>query len=159
MKKIFFMLATAGFLASCNTPNAEKTINTTQTGTTTTVYSPAEGDVIMKEGTTMTYTNGVWVANTGSTTMKNGMVITKEGVVTQDSKTVYLREGDAVNKTGNFFDRTGVAIDNAWDATKRGANQAAEATKNALEDAGKAIGKGARKIGDKTDSMVKDIRK
>lgn len=153
------MLATAGFWASCNTPNAEKTINTTQTGTTTTVYSPAEGDVIMKDGTTMKYTNGIWVANTGSITMKNGMVITKEGVVTQDSKTVYLREGDAVNKTGNFFDRTGVAIDNAWDATKRGANQAAEATKNALEDAEKAIGKGARKIGDKTDSMVKDIRK
>ena len=167
MKKIILMASAACFLVSCDSPKDANTTNAittdsngviTQTTTTTRIYAPTDGDVMMKDGKTMVWKDGAWIATTGNTTMTNGMVISSDGMVRQNTRSIKLLEGEAVTKTGYFFDRAGAAIDNAWDATKRGVNKAADATGDALQDAGRAIGKGARKIGDKTDSIVKDIK-
>ncbi len=153
MKRVFILALTAGFLASC-TDSGDKTTVTTGSSdtavvidndsaatstTTTTTYTPGDGDVTMRDGKTMVWKDGAWVATTGNTTMSNGMIISREGKVTHESRTITLNEGEAVNRTGNFFDRTGNAIDNAWDATKRGVNKAADATGDALKKAGNKI--------------------
>ena len=159
MKKFFGILMIAGILSACET--TPKTESTTQSGTTTTttVYTPGDGDIIMRDGKTFKWSNGAWVANEGNTTMSNGMVITSDGVVTHETKTVTLQEGETVSReTGRFFDKAGNAVDDAWDATKRGVSKAAGATKDALKDAGNAISRGAKKVGNKTDSIVKDIK-
>ena len=166
MKRVFIVAISASFLASCTDSGNKTTVTTGSSDTAvvidnnapvasaTTVYTPADGDVIMKDGKTMIWKNGVWVATTGNTTMSNGMVITSQGKVTHENHTITLNEGEAVNRTGNFFDRTGAAIDNAWDATKKGVSKAADATGNALKDAGHAIGTGAKKVGNKVADAV-----
>lgn len=152
MKRVFILALTAGFLASCTDSGDKTTVSTTSSdtavvidndaapmATTTTTYTPGDGDVIMRDGKTMYWKDGAWVATTGNTTMSNGMIITREGKVTQENRTITLNDGEAVNRTGNFFDRTGNAIDNAWDATKRGVSKAADATGDALKKAGNKV--------------------
>ncbi len=167
MKQVLFFAFAAIFMASCDdaaptggstTSSVTTDSNGTVTKTTTTVYKPSEGDVMMKDGKTMKWENGKWVATTGNTTLSNGIVISNDGIVMQDTKTVHMNEGETVTATGNFFDRAGTVIDNAWDETKRGVGKAAYATKEALENTGKIIKKGAQKVGNKTDSVVKDIK-
>jgi hypothetical protein len=53
-----------------------------------------------------------------------------------------------VNRTGRFFDRTGNAIENVWDDTKRG-----------VKKAGKAVGNAAKKAGEKVEDAVTDDNK
>ena len=48
-----------------------------------------------------------------------------------------------VNKSGDFFDKTGRAIDNAWQDTKR-----------AVKDAGEAVGDAAKKVGKEIDTAL-----
>ncbi|MEO6818397.1 MAG: hypothetical protein ABI204_01620 [Ginsengibacter sp.] len=51
----------------------------------------------------------------------------------KDFKSVVLNDGEVVTRTGHFFDKTGAAIEDGWDATKRG-----------IKKAGDAIGDAAR---------------
>lgn len=166
MKKIFLMAIVATSLAACN--NAENTESTSVTTEDSTVmvdanpntnsdmvstYTAAEGDVMYTEGKTMVYSNGTWVAADKDVTIENGIVITTDGKVIKDNKTVRLADGEVVNKTGNFFNKAGQAIEDGWDATKHGVNEAADATKKGLQKAGEGIEKGANKVSEKTQEV------
>lgn len=163
MKKILAVALIATTFAACD--NA-KTTDTTMTTTDTvlkvdpapttevaTVYTAGEGDVMYTEGNTMVYTNGAWVKANKDVTIENGIVITKDGKVIKDGKTVRLADGEVVNKTGNFFNKAGNAIEDGWDATKHGLNEAADATKKGLQKAGEGIEKGANKVSEKTKEV------
>ena len=154
MKKLIpaaFMALLAACNSSTSTTSAEDTMvvapNTdvtpdTATIVTTEVYTPAEGDVIYKDGKTMVMRNGDWVVVDKEITLDNGVVIYKDGTVKKDKEEIKLEEGEVVNKAGNFFDRTGKAIDNAW-----------QDTKDAVKDAGQAVGDAAKKAGKKIDTI------
>jgi hypothetical protein len=73
------------------------------------------------------------------------VVVTRTGRVTRDGKERELGEGEAVNKTGEFFDKAGRSIENAWDKTKAG-----------VKEAGKDIGDATRKAGQKVENAVSD---
>lgn len=183
MKKIFLSACVIAALASCdNKQNDSTTTVTSDTSATananmetvnvssdtstrattgnsgTMAYTPGDGDVMLRDGHVMLWRNGTWEAATGDVTLENGVVVSKTGEVRSEGKSVRLAEGEAVNKSGNFFDRTGHAMDNAWDATKHGVSTAAEKTGDALKDVGQAIGKGAKKVGQKTKQVVNDIK-
>ncbi|MGJ7031365.1 DUF6799 domain-containing protein [Niabella hirudinis] len=194
MKKTLGLVVGVALLAACNsseTASSENAADSTATAMVTVdtnavapvetvLYS--EGDVILKEGKVLVYTNGNWVTADKEIKLDNGVVITPNGTVkSKDGKVVVLQEGEYVNKSGNFFDRTGAAIENAWDKTKEGVSKGAEATKDAAQKAatatregvekgvdatkdaahktGEAIKKGAQKVGDKTKEVVEDIKK
>ena len=158
---IVFALTSCHVNDTNDTPE-EHTVSTTDTLVTTpvatvtetTTYTAANGDIMMKDGKLMEWKNGQWVAAEGDVTLDNGVIVSKAGVVKQQDKTVQLEEGEAVNRSGNFFDKAGHAISNAWDATKKGVGTAAEKTGEAVKDAGKAIGKGAAKVGEKAKEAV-----
>ena len=63
----------------------------------------------------------------------------------QDGKEIEVEDGVVINKDGDFFDRTGQAMENAWDDTKAG-----------VKKAGDEIEKGANKAGDKIEGAVDD---
>ena len=172
MKKILALAIIATSFAACN--NADKTETTVTTSDTVVnvtapvpevlAYTASEGDVMYTDGNTMVYTNGTWVKADKDVTIENGIVITKDGKVIKDSKTVRLADGEIVNKTGNFFNKAGNAIEDGWDATKHGVSEAADATKKGLQKAGEGIEtgvqkagegikKGANKVGEKTKEV------
>ncbi|MBZ4192095.1 DUF6799 domain-containing protein [Niabella beijingensis] len=192
MKRILGLTLVVAAFAACNNPETQTaettpdssgapvvTVDTTVAPPPTVQY--VDGDVILKEGKVFVYTNGNWVAADKEIKLDNGTVITPAGEVKKDGKVVTLQEGEYVNKTGNFFDRTGNAVENAWDRTKEGVSKGAEATKEGVEKAaektkagvekgveatkdaahktGDAIKKGAQKVGDKTKEIVEDIKK
>ena len=151
MKKLFLFAVIAGSFVACNEPATEETVDTdtivTEVTETTTTYVAADGDVKKLDGVVMVYQNGEWVAAENDITLDNGVVITTTGEVkSTDGTIIILEEGGTVSKTGQFFDRTGQAIENAWNATKEG-----------VKDAGKAVGDAAGKAADKTEEAVKDI--
>lgn len=194
MKKTLSLALGVALLAACNSSETQSPEGTADssgmavvTVDTNTVAAPAavqyaEGDVILKEGKVYVYTSGNWVAADKDIKLDNGIIITPDGTVkSQDGKVVVLQEGEYVNKSGGFFDRTGNAIENAWDKTKEGVSKGAaatkdaaqkaadatkegvekgvEATKDAAQKTGDAIKKGAKKVGDKTKEVVDDIKK
>ena len=118
-----------------------------ETTTTTTYTQYRDGDVKMVEKKVMVYRNGNWVAADSDVTMTNGTVVKVNGEVVKDGKTRTLEDGEVVNTSGDFFDRTGNALSNAWEDTKEGAKDAWDATK-----------KGAKKVGEKTEEVVNDIK-
>ncbi|MEJ7912646.1 MAG: hypothetical protein WKF70_05785, partial [Chitinophagaceae bacterium] len=81
------------------------------------------------------------------------------GEVRRNKEVVTLREGEVVTRTGNFFDEAGNAIEDGWDATKRGAVKAGDAIERGAEKAGNAIEKGARKVGEETKDVFDGNRK
>ena len=142
---------------SSTTVSSDTTVKVTDTIATlpvTDLYVPVEGDVMMKDGKVVVWRNNTWVVPEGDVTLTDGTVITKDGLVKKDGQTVVLEEGEAVNNSGNFFDKAGHGISKAWDATKKGVSKAGEATGKALKETGKAIGKGAKKVGEKTKELV-----
>ncbi len=60
----------------------------------------------------------------------------------RDNDVVALNDGEVVDRTGNFFDKADNAIEDGWDATKRGAKKA-----------GNGIEKGAKKVGEETKDV------
>lgn len=174
MKKFFVLAAMAAGFASCgenaSTTEAEGATKTETEVTTpdpgtgnvttevTTTYKAADGDVMLKEGKLLVNKNGEWVVAEKNITLEDGTVVTIKGDATKDGKTVSIKEGEAVNKTGKFFDRTGAAISNAWDATKEGVKDAGAAIKEGAKDTKEAVEKGAKKVGDKTNEVIKDIK-
>ncbi len=168
MKRILSLAAMALIFASCQsqqkeseitTESADTTMSTPAETTTTTTYTQyRDGDVKMVEKKVMVYRNGNWVVADSDVTMSNGAVVKVNGDVVKDGKTRRLEDGEVVNTSGDFFDRTGNALSNAWEDTKEGASDAWDATKEGAKDAGEAIKKGANKVGEKTKDVVNDIK-
>ena len=70
--------------------------------------------------------NGAWVETNEDVKLDNGVTITKSGTVMKDGKDVQLEEGVVINREGNFFDKAGQKIENAWDASKAGVEKAGD---------------------------------
>jgi hypothetical protein len=177
MKRIFLIASVAFAAVACNSTsgNAETSDDTVVISEVDTLpVAPAapefaEGDVIKKDGKLVVYTNGAWVPVEKDIVLDNGVTVKTSGeIVDKKGNKVVLEEGERVTKAGVFFDRAGAAIDNAWDATKRGVSNAADATGNAVEkaadatkdaakDVGQAVKKGAQKVGDKAKEVKEDI--
>lgn len=156
MKKVFGLAIISMAIFACNDSQSPSINNDTRdtsavietpppAATTETVYVPAEGDYTYKEKKVLVMKDGKWVEVDKKVTLDNGTVIEKNGTVMRDGKEIELQEGTVVNKEGNFFDKTGHAIDNAWDATKDG-----------VKKAGNEIEKGANKVGDKVHDATHD---
>lgn len=183
MKKILSFALVLGVLACNNAANHSQTDDTTIVANVDTAptIEYVEGDIIMADGKLMVYTNGQWEPVERDITLDNGVVVRTNGdIVNKDGEKIVLQEGTRVSKVGAFFDKTGAAIENAWDATKQGVSNAAEATGDALEkgasatkegvktaaeatkekakDVGQAIKKGAQKVGDKATEIKEDIK-
>ena len=148
MKKVIVLAFVAMSFVACKDSNeTEKTTvesyeNNTITDTSET-YLPADGDVIYTERKVRVRKNGKWVVADNDVTLDNGVVITRNGRVRKDGRERDLEDGYILNRTGDFFDRSGRAIENAWDATKEGA-----------KDAGRAVKDAAEKVGDKTKDLL-----
>ena len=146
MKKVFAFALVAAALTACNDGDRDTTTVDTDTSTitqtTTTTYTPAEGDVSYRNGKVVVWKNNDWVVSDKDITLDNGVVVNRKGEVRRDKDVVILNDGEVVSRTGTFFDKTGNAIDDAWDATKRG-----------VKKAGNAIEKGAKKVGEKTKDV------
>jgi hypothetical protein len=155
MKKILGLAIVSMAIFACNdtqspsinedTRDTSTVIETPPPATTETVYVPAEGDYTYREKKVMVMKNGEWVEVDKEVRLDNGTVIEKNGTVKRDGKEVKLEEGTVVNKEGNFFDKTGHAIENAWEATKDG-----------VKKAGNEIEKGAEKVGDEAHDATHD---
>ena len=197
MKKTLFFAAIAVALASCGnqesqtdtetTVNAETPVATDGTDNTTPVsatktYTAEDGDVMIKDGKLLEYKNGNWVVAEKDITLADGTVVSLKGdVKNKDGKMISIKDGETVKKTGEFFDKAGNAVSNAWDATKEGVKDAADATKEGLknaadatkegvkdaanavkekaEDAGKAVKEGASKAGEKAKELGEKAKK
>lgn len=148
MKKVIVLAFVALFFIACKDSNeTEKTTvesneNNTITDTSET-YLPEDGDVLYTDKKVRVRKNGKWVDADNDVTLDNGVVVTRNGRVRKDGRERNLEDGYILNKTGDFFDRSGRAIENAWDATKEGA-----------KDAGRAVKDAAEKVGDKTKDLL-----
>jgi hypothetical protein len=125
------------------TTAVDTTTNAINNTTTVTTYTPAEGDVAYRDGKLMVYRNNAYVEADKDVTLDDGIVVRRNGEVTRNGVVVKMEDGETVSKTGRFFNKTGAAIDDAWDATKRGVSKAA-----------KAVGKGAKKVGEEVKDAV-----
>ena len=154
MTKIFLAFAAALILAACNdteTTTDKTTVDTSQNGTqntTPTTYTPVEGDVQYSGNKVMVMRNGSWVEADADVKLDNGVTVYRNGRAQKGDYEVELRDGEVVNKTGDFFDKSGNAISNAWEATKEGAS-----------DAGRAVKKGVKKVGEKIEDAVDGDKK
>lgn len=152
MKKFLTISLLAASLAACNdastdTTTVEKDTMVTAPATTTTVtYTPAEGDVTYRDGKVMVWRDNDWKAAEGDVTLDNGVVVSENGHVKRDATTeVTLDDGEVVTRSGNFFDKTGDAVSDGWDATKHGVKKAGEAVGKAADAAKDAV------VGDKDE--------
>jgi hypothetical protein len=155
MKRILvFALAAISFTACDNKKTDETTISSSDSATTTSdvmadnttvanTYIPAEGDVMYRDGRLMVWRSNAYVVADNDVNQDNGIVVRRNGEVVREGKVIRLQEGEAVTKTGRFFNKAGEAIEDAWDATKKGVSKAAD-----------AVGKGAEKVGDKVKDAV-----
>jgi hypothetical protein len=81
----------------------------------------------------MIYRNGQWVEANEDVRMDNDVVVTRNGRVIRDGRERDLEDGQVVNRTGEFFDKTGRAIENAWDDTKEGIRKAGDKIEDAVD--------------------------
>lgn len=159
MKRIMAFAFAAVSLAACGDANNNATTDrndtsdpaatTPETTTTTTstsnnaAYAPAEGDVTRRDGKVMVMRNGQWVEADNDVRLNDGVVVRRNGRVVREGKEIELEEGEVVNKTGDFFDRTGRALEKGWKRTKEGA-----------KEMGRDIRDATRKAGDKIENAV-----
>lgn len=146
MKKAFVLaFAGASILAACSDNQSAinddrkdradtSTVVTDAPPTTYSAYTPAEGDVTYRDKKVMVYRNGAWVESNDDVKLDDGIVVYRSGVVKKDDKEVELEEGIVVNKEGDFFDRTGKAMENMWSDIKKGASKVKEEAKEAVTD-------------------------
>ncbi|MEO5649655.1 MAG: DUF6799 domain-containing protein, partial [Ginsengibacter sp.] len=118
MKKLLSLAILATTFAACNDATTTTDVNTdtlvttsTTSGVNTTAYNPSEGDATYRDGTLRVWKNGDWVVAEDDVTLDNGVVVYKNGKVKKDTKTVKLADGEIITRTGNFFDKTGQAIE------------------------------------------------
>jgi hypothetical protein len=153
MKKIMVIAFTVLGLSACNDTETDKTTATdsttnTTTTTTPTAYTPVEGDVQYSGSKVMVMRNGAWVEADADVKFDNGVTVYRTGRVERGDYEVTLQDGEVVNRSGDFFDKTGNAIEGVWDATKEGASTA-----------GRAVKKVVGKIGDKIEGAVDGDKK
>lgn len=159
MKKIFLLAIVGATLVACNESapsiNDDTRDNSTVTETpppaAEPVYVPAEGDVTYRDSKLHVMRNGAWVETNEEVKLNNGTTISKSGKVVKDGKDLQLEDGVVINGEGNFFDKAGQKIDNAWDATKDGANKVGNEIEKGAEKTGDQIEKGANKAEDAVD--------
>jgi hypothetical protein len=141
MKNLFVLsIIGATALVSCNSENKETTSTTVNSDTTenaaaaTTTYAPAEGDVSYRNGRVMIWRNNEWVETDEDVTLNDGIVVKRNGEVKKGDDIVKLEEGESVDKSGRFFYEACNAIEDAWDATKKGVKKAGEEVKDVFTD-------------------------
>ena len=98
------------------------------------VYSPSQGDVTYKNGQLLVYRDGDWKDADDDVTLDNGIVVKRNGEVVRGDKVVVLEDGETVDRSGRFFDKAGNAIEDAWDATKKGVKKAGKEVKDVFSD-------------------------
>lgn len=126
MKNIV-LTAMVALTISCNT----KTETTTKTDTSSNAaYAPSEGDVTKKDGQVMVWHDGEWKPADSDVYLNDGVVVKRNGEVSKGDRVIVLDDGEVVNKSGRFFDKAGNAIDDAWDATKKGVKKVGEEVKD-----------------------------
>jgi hypothetical protein len=131
MKKILVLAVAGLFLFSCN----ENTDTTNKTDTTThAAYAPSDGDVSYRNGKLMVWRGNNWEEADDDVTLEGGVVVRRNGEVVRDGKVVELEDGEVVDRSGRFFDKAGHAIEDAWDATKKGAKEVKEEVKDVFTD-------------------------
>ncbi len=154
MKKFFVLAGMAAILTACNNDgSSDNTVNNdslrqdsiNQANSASSNYQAAEGDVSYRNGKLVVWRNNAWVDNDADVTLDNDVVVRRSGRVERNGDTVELEDGEVVTKTGRFFDRAGNAIEDAWDATKRGAKKV-----------GSTIEKGADKAAGEVKDALKD---
>ena len=169
MKKLFALALIAVGFAACNnqadnTANADSLALVTDSVPPAPVITYTEGDVSRRDGKVVVYRNNEWAPVEKDVILDDGTVITVNGEArSKDGRVYVIEDGYYVTRTGRFFDRTGAAIENAWEATKEGVKDAANATAEGVKNAGEAIKDGAEKVGDKLkadhDRKVEDVKR
>jgi len=106
-------------------------------------YTPRDGDVSYRDDKVVVMRNGEWVTADDEVTLDNGAVVYPDGRVKKEDKEIRLDDGETVDKTGNFFDRTGKAIEKGWNDTKE-----------AAKEMGRDVEKAAEKTGDKVEGAL-----
>ena len=154
MKKTFLIASVVALLSACNANTDENTVLNTDTlgpvitaeapvTTTETVvihkYTPAEGDVTYRNNQLMVWKGNDWVKVEKEVTLDNGIVVYKNGEVKKDGKTVKLEDGEVVTSVGEFFNKTGDAINDAWNSTKKGVKKAGNALEKAAKDVKESV--------------------
>lgn len=132
MKKLFVFAAIGAILLACNNDSTETTKETTTSANA--AYAPSEGDVTYKGSKVMVWRNGEWKEADDDVTLSNGYVIKRNGEVVNGEKVIVLDDGEVVDRSGRFFDKAGNAIEDAWDATKKGVKKAGEEVKDVFTD-------------------------
>lgn len=143
MKKIIVLALAATTFAACSEQKSnESTMVTTDsstevtmdkmdnTTTTTTTYTPADGDISYTNGKVMVWRNNAYIEADNDVTLDDNIVVKRNGEATRNGVVIKLEDGERVSKTGRFFNRTGEAIEDGWDATKRGAKKVGEKVKD-----------------------------
>ena len=163
MKKLFALAFIAVGFAACNNEAGNKDNNDTlavvtdtavvveQTPAPTVTYT--EGDISRRDGKVVVYRNNDWAPVDKDITLDDGTVVTTSGEArNKDGKVYRIEDGYYVTRAGRFFDRTGAAINNAWEATKEG-----------VQNAGEAVKDGAEKVGDhlqqRHEQKVEDLKR
>lgn len=149
MKKIFLMASLVALLSACNDKTDENTVvtddtlgpvTTTEAPVTTTEtvavhkYTPTEGDVTYRNNQLMVWRGNDWVKVEKNVTMDNGVVVYQNGEVKKEGKIVKLEDGEVVTSVGEFFNKTGDAINDAWNSTKKGVKKTGDAIDKAAKD-------------------------
>lgn len=148
------MVSVVALLSACNANTDENTVVTgdsfpplTNAGVPVTTtetftvhkYNPADGDVIYKDHQLMVWRGNDWVKVEKDVTLDNGVIIYRNGEVKKEGKTVKLEDGEVVTSVGKFFNKTGDAIDDAWDSTKKGVKKAGDAIDKVGKDIKKSV--------------------
>ena len=127
MKRIMLITLVAGLLGACNEQAGDSMTDSDTTSTTVTTspedntvsdYAPSEGDVTYRENRVQVRRGGACNDADEDVKMDNGVVVYRDGRATRDGKEIELEDGQVVDHSGNIFDRTGRALESAWDHTK-----------------------------------------
>ena len=130
MKKIF-VVAGILFLASCNNEKKDAT-TTNETTATTKTYTASEGDVSYRGGKVVVYRNNAWVDADNDITLDNGVTIRRTGRIVKDNEEYERDEGVVVTSRGDFWDKTGNAIEDGWEGVKKAFRKVKAEVKDAV---------------------------
>jgi hypothetical protein len=136
---------TTGNMMNTDTGSMNNGSNTMNNGSTTmsSAYAPGEGDVTYRNGKVMVWRNGNYVVADRDVQLNNGITVSRSGEVSNKDKKVKLEEGESIDRSGNFFNKAGEALEDGWDATKKG-----------VKKAGQAIKKAGQKVGEEAKDLV-----
>src|SRR5437763_1189616 len=98
MKKIFLAAGIAVAVSACNNSTSTTSTDTdtsanaavAPTTTAPTAYTPAEGDIIYRNGKVHVWRNNEWVETDKDVTLDNGVVVRTNGNVEKDGNTIVL---------------------------------------------------------------------